>query len=311
MEDDFPRLCGGTFFTLLLKALKKRRNKRDVYRHGGDGLSNSEVFMGLIQIVDSDYVAPETKETLRNQASNFRKCKVSSGGNLPFKDNATLQIFDDRIKNEYGDVLQKMVDFSSNFLSTETGMHKDIRLVKALLDLISQDQTISDDEIFYIERTGQGVSKKKMIQQSSFCYESFLLGVWHYTVMNRQDNTVGQETFRSWCPQAGERKELEYKGHMGESFHDVTLTYAGKIAEDEGYEDGGEQTAAESEDGTEEEAATKSEEKETVKGLASVTNIQTQNNNTVQILGNIGQMITGTFNGDVNITNNLDDDDDE
>lgn len=41
------------------------------------------------------------------------------------------------------------------------------------------------------------------------------LGVWHYAVAVRKDNTIGEETYNRWCPPAGGGPRI-YNGHMGE-----------------------------------------------------------------------------------------------
>lgn len=40
-----PRLCGGTFFTLLLQAKKQRTSARQKVLGKKDGLSNKDVFL--------------------------------------------------------------------------------------------------------------------------------------------------------------------------------------------------------------------------------------------------------------------------
>jgi hypothetical protein len=44
-----PRLCGGTFFVLVLQALKQRVKARQHYNGERDGLSDPEVLIGLIK----------------------------------------------------------------------------------------------------------------------------------------------------------------------------------------------------------------------------------------------------------------------
>ena len=41
--DEKPRLCGGTFFVLVLQALKQRVKSRQHYKGERDGLSDPEV----------------------------------------------------------------------------------------------------------------------------------------------------------------------------------------------------------------------------------------------------------------------------
>ncbi len=46
-NNDYPRLCGGTFLTLVLQALKQRVKARKHYNGERDGLSDPEVLTGL------------------------------------------------------------------------------------------------------------------------------------------------------------------------------------------------------------------------------------------------------------------------
>ena len=48
---------------------------------------------------------------------------------------------------------------------------------------------------------------------------AFLLGVWHYAVVNRKNNKVGQITYDEWCPSTGGGPR-EYTAHMGEGILD-------------------------------------------------------------------------------------------
>ena len=49
--NEYPRLCGGTFFTLVLQALRQRMNAREHYDGDSDGLSDPEVLVGLIRVI--------------------------------------------------------------------------------------------------------------------------------------------------------------------------------------------------------------------------------------------------------------------
>ena len=48
------------------------------------------------------------------------------------------------------------------------------------------------------------------------CLPAFLLGVWHYVVVYRKYNKVGQETYNQWChPNGGGPRT--YSGDMGKA----------------------------------------------------------------------------------------------
>ena len=48
MTNEYPRLCGGTFFTLLLQAIKQRTKARQRIAGERDGLSETDLLIGLI-----------------------------------------------------------------------------------------------------------------------------------------------------------------------------------------------------------------------------------------------------------------------
>lgn len=118
---DFPRLCGGTFFTLVLQALKPRMKAREHYKgdSDSDGLSDPDVFMGLIRVINPDYQEPQ-KGTLKGKTNDYKACKISKGEYLPFGDAAVIQEFDNRIQTSYKAVLSDMDAFVERFLETGT-----------------------------------------------------------------------------------------------------------------------------------------------------------------------------------------------
>lgn len=69
---------------------------------------------------------------------------------------------------------------------------------------------------FLIGRDGQPVRKDRLDDMDKVCLPSFFLGVWHFIVVNRKDNKIGQDTYDIWCPE-NDRGPREYQVVMGES----------------------------------------------------------------------------------------------
>ena len=197
MSNDYPRLCGGTYFTLLLQALKQRTNARGRVASERDGLSNPEVLSGLIRVVNPEFLSP-SKDTFKTNTSNYMKCKISSGTYFPFDEPATIDSFDQRIKNDYQKALSAMSHFVNIFIEGGTASGKDVRLVKALIELITADKSIADQDQFYCCEDGQPLIKAKLVEIQELELSAFLLGIWHYITANRKDNTIGAETYNSW-----------------------------------------------------------------------------------------------------------------
>lgn len=88
-----------------------------------------------------------------------------------------------------------MIIFVKNFIDTGASVGKHEHLVKALVDLIQKDQSISGETEFYIGENGEKIKKVALGDLKKVCLPSFLLGVWHYVVLNRGDNSVGRITY--------------------------------------------------------------------------------------------------------------------
>lgn len=228
-SNEYPRLCGGTFFTLILQALRQRMNAREHYSGDSDGLSNPEVLVGLLRVINSAYEDPG-KEKLKTIANNYKRCDTSTSTYLPFGDDQVINAFDKTVRTDYQLALNRMIEFANKFLDIGEPVHKDVSLVRALIDLIQQDQSINEDDEFYIEPNGQIKKKTAFGGLKEVCLPSFLLGVWHYVVVNRKDNSVGKETYDVWCPSTG-GGQRKYTAHMGEGILGDLTTYCVDAAE--------------------------------------------------------------------------------
>lgn len=221
--NNYPRLCGGTFFTLVLQALRQRMRAREHYKGESDGLSDPEVLMGLIKVINPDYQEMDRK-ALKTKANDYKSCKTSGGAYIPFGDTQEIRSFDERVRNNYRAALNDMIGFVNDFLDLGETVGKAVQLARALIDLIQQDESIALSEEFFIGPEGQKTKKAALGGLDEVCLPAFLLGVWHYAVVNRKDNTVGQDTYDTWCPSAGGAPRV-YSAHMGEGILDGLSVY--------------------------------------------------------------------------------------
>lgn len=230
----YPRLCGGTFLTLVLQALRQRMKAREHYKGESDGLTDPEVLMGLIKVINPDYQEMD-RNTLKTKANDYKSCKTSVGTYLPFGETQEIRAFDERVKTAYKSALNEMTVFVSTYLDLGEAVGKTTRLVKALIDLIQQDKTIAPTEDFFIGAKGETIKKTALGGLEEVCLPAFLLGVWHYAVVNRKDNKVGQATYDAWCPSTGGGPRV-YTAHMGEGILDGLSVYLPYPQEETGPE---------------------------------------------------------------------------
>lgn len=195
MSSEHPRLCGGTFFILLTRAMKKHGRARD--GHGGSqtGITEANLLKDLIRVFYPSY--PDlAKSTEKSNATRYKQGK-NLGAGFPNDDSVALGKFDTSIKNEYKKMLIPMNELVDKYIDVDT---YGTWLVKALLQLIEEDSTIPEDAYFYINTTE--VKKENLDYVDAFVLPAFLLGVWHYVLMKVRDNTVGQRTYLEWFPDA-------------------------------------------------------------------------------------------------------------
>jgi len=215
----FPYLCGGIFFSLVLEALKVRTAPRKTFDNSSDGRSKPEVLAAIIEVMYPGFMEKVLKnkvnenKTFKPNTTAYRACTVSNGTYLPFDMHSVATAFDRTIKNDYTQALRRMADFVDSFIETDENLKKDEWLVKALLELVEKDTTISN-EPFYCCEDGTFVTKQELLTAVDYSLPAFLLGIWHFIVLLRPDNNIGRRTFLKWHKQRGETgSEWDFKFH--------------------------------------------------------------------------------------------------
>jgi hypothetical protein len=222
------KLCGGTFFILISYARKQMPSKGEMYTGKKSGITEPETLMSLARIVTPDIEEPTSLEnkSMRDGTSDFKACRGWGWRQFLLGDMAAKKSFDERIKNDYQGCLAQMTEFTNKYLDLRTDTHKDVFLVKALLELLDADGTIDGDTKFYAEKSGETITKDELLGQSTICLESFLLGLWHYCIVEVKKNSIGQETYKEWCPPTEGNNERPYEAAIGEnSNRELKLTY--------------------------------------------------------------------------------------
>lgn len=90
-----------------------------------------------------------------------------------------------------------MIIFVKNFIDAGASVGKHEHLVKALVDLIQKDQSIPGETEFYIGENGEKIKKVALGDLKKVCLPSFLLGVWHYVVLNRKVTRLAEQPMMS------------------------------------------------------------------------------------------------------------------
>lgn len=214
-NSDYPRLCGGTFFTLVLQDIKQRISAREHYKGESDGLTDPDVLIGLIEVINPDYQCPN--KSIKSMVNDYKSCKQSKGKYLPFGKTAEVTEFDNRVKSSYSSELLAMTKFVQDFLEIGSSGKREYKLITALLDLISQDESIDDADEMYVSPDGNTLQKREIVKMKDVHLPALLLGIWHFCNTKIKDNRVGKSTYNIWCPE-NDGAPREYEGHMGEAW---------------------------------------------------------------------------------------------
>ena len=214
-----PYLCGGTFLCQVLRAKKPSVTATEHTKGKKDSLSEPEAFRRLISIYQLDDFLDCS--SLGPNTSNFKSCKDSLIVFAKLKDKNQLHRFDSAVRKRDSVALGMMWEFVDKFIDVEG---KGEQLVRCLLGMIKDDGGILPGDIFILN--GKSVTKQDLIGMRSFEIEPFLLGVWHYIIMNRaENNELGAATYQSWY--SGRN---DYRGDVGIDINgDLTVKSAPQV----------------------------------------------------------------------------------
>lgn len=229
-KEEKYRLCGGTFFVLLSDARKPLLSKAENYKGKKSGITETELLLSLARIVIPDIPEPMSSElkSLRDSTNDFKSCKNWGGGFFRLGDKSVKKSFDERLKSNYYEGLNAMSKLVDKYIDAGTSTKKDEYLIKALVEVILNDKGISDNQLLYICKNGKPITKSELRNTAEICFQSFLLGIWHFVLTAVDNNTIGKDTYNAWCPPHNGSKgsKREYVAAIGEnSSLNIHLSY--------------------------------------------------------------------------------------
>lgn len=217
MTSNIPKLCGGTFLTLLLQAVKPHNRSHVTINGEKVSLSNGNVFRSLIRVFDPTSYLPDDK-SFNTMTSKYKNCNKIGDVYFRYDDPAIISSFNQEILTNYLAPLNRMREFVETYIDIETPA-KSSWLVRAILELLMEDSSVLDDAAFHIGENGSALIKSQLGTITDVSIESFLLGIWHFLIMNRNDNTIGKATIDSWHTLQGEpNAQKEFISEIGKTF---------------------------------------------------------------------------------------------
>ena len=204
-NDLIPYLCGGTFLTQVLRARPTLVTSTEHTKGQKENLSEQETFRRLISIYQmKDF---PSCSSLKPYTNYFKSCADSLEAFTLFSDNDMKRAFDEDVRSSDSSALAMISEFIQEFIDPV----KYIQLIRCLLDMLQSDSTIAPSTLFYISGNAVPVTKAELDEMDAFVIEPFLLGIWHFIIMNRSGcNKNGAATYQQWY-----REQGKYMGTIG------------------------------------------------------------------------------------------------
>lgn len=132
-----PYLCGGILFSLILQARKTRTKARDKYHGGSDGLKDTDVMMGLVEVVTGDSFVSSQGKTFGKCTTQFKTCQDYGTTYIPFTDSSVISSFTSSVKQKDPDLLKRMSEFINKYIN-EMRSEWLVRIDKLLKDALTE-----------------------------------------------------------------------------------------------------------------------------------------------------------------------------
>lgn len=217
-------LCGGVLFFMLMKATYPDGSAKDHLDGVKDGHKAPDVMSDLIYTFTGSRSFGSGKDT-----SNYRECKIEGTVNVPFNDETYINSYEDTVKFRYSEALKRMCEFSHWHINPAMKEW----LVKALLEIVENDDEIDNNDNFYVMSDGSFMNKVGIRKKNEYEFEAFLVGVLLYILKNRcNKNYFGIDTLNFY----GDKKpykEREHKGNAGKSIERNIIVTLSSIPEDD------------------------------------------------------------------------------
>ena len=215
-----PYLCGGTFLTQILRVTERTTTSTDHMNGQKESLPEREIFRRLLSIYRLGEFPADAGGSLKTYTSDFKSCRKSLPPFTGFTDTDCRMKFDQDVQSNNSMALYMMANFVSECIDLPK---KGEQLVRCLLGVIKDDDTIKATDEFHILLDGGFITKQDIYGMDKIYIEPFLLGIWHFVIMNRAEkNELGDDTYKAWYP-----KRDDYRGTVGS---DITMSIDVKSA---------------------------------------------------------------------------------
>ena len=199
-------LCGGAFFTLVLKCCyKKRKNGKNDH---SDKFKEQDILFELLSVLKKIDEVPN-EGSLKTNASRYKSCCIDDFSPFYIKSEETIAALNETIKNDYSLIKNRMDDFVKKYINLK---NTDVisNSVYHLLALIKNSTVICSSDLFYVLPDGNSISKEDLLKRDKLELSAFLLGVLHHIVSQRLKNKYERKEYKEFESEINKKSENEF-----------------------------------------------------------------------------------------------------
>ena len=205
-----PYLCGGILFSLILQARKSRTKARNKLKGGSDGLKDTDIMKGLVEVVTGNCFDNVQGSTFSKCTTMFKTCQNYGTTYIPFTVPSVISSFKTLTNKKDPALLKRITGFIEKFINEK----KAEWLVKAILEVLQSDAEIQDSVNFMISAT-INITKKDIQNITKVELPFLLLSILDFILNERTDNTKGRATFEAWHEQKNTKSPWVYISNVG------------------------------------------------------------------------------------------------
>lgn len=219
MDEPTIRLTPGILLDFLIDAIVPLSYNTSNYNDRKACL----LFSDLIKITYPDLEI--NQKTADSQLSSFRSCKKNTAKWAPLLKNEYILSTNEYFNDKYLECIKNLIPLTNRYFSTSQTNINNIMLIKKILTTIKKDETISNDQTFFITYDKKAITKEEMLKLHSFQFQPFIFGVWYFLISNKIDNLLGEDTYNYLYKKYNEQDAAHfYRTDYTSSCHFGTIT---------------------------------------------------------------------------------------
>ena len=212
------RLSSGIYYSLLLDCI----SSSDYYKANRRTITQPAILCDLFRVFNPsfEYLDGE-KNSKKPRNSDYKSCKSDDREYFLYNNNEAQSVTKETILSDLNRHLSRFDGFLIKYHVPEEPA---ILLTRRLLDLLSLDDTIPNDELFYVQEDGTALTKGDLLTCNTIQCNSFLFAIWFYVCFREEENQIGEETYLHFWKPRTEKHSIRIPP-LGSKFAQTTIIF--------------------------------------------------------------------------------------